>query len=115
MHELSIAQAIAEGVSAHAAAHKATRVTVVRLRVGEAAGILPAALTGCFEMVASCDPILAGARLAIDLVPHRARCRRCGGEFGVVNFVAQCPACATWETDVLSGTELEVRDMEIET
>lgn len=114
MHELAIAQAIAEGVSEHAAACQATRVTGVRLRIGEAAGIMPEALRSSFELVASDDPVLAGAQLSIDIVPHRARCRRCGGEFAVVNFIAQCPACAVWDTDVLSGTELELREMEFE-
>ena len=116
MHELAIAQAIAEGVAARAIACGATRVTSVRVRIGAAAGIMPEALSGCFEMVAQEEPPLCGARLLIDVVPHRARCRSCQDvAFPVVDFVAQCPACQGWNTDVVSGTELEVREMEIVT
>ncbi len=114
MHELGIAQAIAEAVTTRAAACQAARVTSVRLRVGEAAGVMPDALRGCWEMVASFEPSLAGADLVIESVPHRARCRRCAREFPVVNFVARCSACDAWDSDEVSGTELEIREMEIE-
>ena len=114
MHELGIAQAIADAVTTRVAESPAARVTSVRLRVGEAAGVMPDALQGCWEMVASFEPALAGARLVIDSPPHRARCRRCACEFAVINFIAQCPACEAWDSDVISGMELEIREMEIE-
>ncbi len=114
MHELGIAQAIAEAVTTRVTERQAARVISVRLRIGEAAGVMPDALQGCWEMMASVEPALAGARLVIDSPPHRARCRRCACEFAVVNFVAQCPACGAWDSDVISGTELEIREMEIE-
>ena len=114
MHELGIAQAIADAVTTRAMERQAARVISVRLRIGEAAGVMPDALQGCWEMVASFEPALTGARLVIDSPPHRARCRRCACEFAVVNFVAQCPACDAWDSDEVSGTELEIREMEIE-
>ncbi len=114
MHELGIAQAIADAVTTRVAEDQTVRVTSVRLRVGEAAGVMPDALQGCWEMVASFEPALIGAELVIDSPPHRARCRRCAREFAVINFIAQCPACDAWDSDVISGTELEIREMEIE-
>lgn len=115
MHELAIAQSIAEVVEARAAERDATRVKRVRLRIGEASGIVPDSLTFCFEMIASLTPMLTGAQLAFDLMPHRAECRGCGSEFAVQNFVARCPMCGEWSDQIISGTELQVLDMEIET
>ncbi|MGZ3599186.1 MAG: hydrogenase maturation nickel metallochaperone HypA [Ktedonobacterales bacterium] len=115
MHELAIAESIAEVVARRANEHKATHVALVRLRIGDASGVVPDSLTFCFEMVASLDPLLAGARLAVDSVPHRAHCRGCDREFAVRDFVAQCPACGEWSDEIVSGTELQVMDMEIET
>lgn len=114
MHELAIAQNIAEVVKARAAEYQAARVKGVRLRIGKASGIVIDSLAFCFEMVASLDPLLAGAQLLIEETPHRARCRRCGSEFSVPDFVAQCPTCEAWETEIISGTELQILDMEIE-
>jgi hydrogenase nickel incorporation protein HypA/HybF len=115
LHELSIAQSIVEAVEVKATGLSATRVKGVRLRIGEASGIVTDSLTFCFEMLASSDPVLAGAQLQIEDVPHRARCHRCDQEFAVVNYIAQCPTCQEWSSDIISGTELLVLEMEIET
>lgn len=115
MHELSIAQSIIEVVETRALECNATHVKNVRLRVGEACGIVKDSLTFCFEMIASLDPTLANAQLIIDNVPHRARCGHCAQEFPVIDFVARCPTCETFSAEIISGNELQVLDMEIET
>jgi hydrogenase nickel incorporation protein HypA/HybF len=114
MHELAIAESIAEGVTRHAQECRAQRVTSVRVQIGAASGIVNDSLAFSFEMIAAMEPLLSGARLLIERVPHRARCRHCQQEFAVIHFIAQCPACETWDTDIISGTELRVLDMEIE-
>jgi hydrogenase nickel incorporation protein HypA/HybF len=114
MHELAIAQSIADAVEAKAVECKAAHVKSVRLKVGEASGIVGDSLAFSFEMLTSMVPVLTGAHLLIDSVPHRARCHHCDSEFTVVNYVAQCPTCQEWSTDVVSGTELQIMEMEIE-
>jgi len=114
MHELAVAQSIVDAVEARAAECNATRVKGVRLKIGEASGIVTDSLTFCFEMLVSLDPTLEGAQLVIDTVPHRARCRHCAKEFSVINFVAQCPTCKEWSSEIVSGTELQILEMEIE-
>ncbi len=115
MHELAIAQSIIDAVGEKAATCNATRIKSVRLRIGEASGIITGALTFSFEMLASFDPILDGARLLIDEVPHRARCHHCDSVFSVAHFMMQCPTCQTWNTEIVSGDELQILEMEIET
>ena len=115
MHELAIAQSIVDAVETRATECKAVHVKCVRLKIGEASGIVADSLTFCFEMLASLDPVLTGAQLAIDTVPHRARCRHCDKDFAVENYIARCPICQEWSGEVLSGTELQLLDMEIET
>ena len=115
LHELAIAQSIVEIVETRAAECHATHVTGVRLRIGEAIGIVTDSLTFCFEMLTSFDPTLVGAQLLIDTVPHLAQCRHCAKEFPVVNFIAQCPMCKEWSDEVVSGTELQILEMEFDT
>ena len=114
MHELAIAQSIVDAVEARAIECNAVRVKGVRLKVGEASGVVGDSLTFSFEMLTSMVPILTGAHLLIDSVPHRARCHRCDREFTVVNYVVQCPTCQEWSSEVVSGTELQIVEMEIE-
>jgi hydrogenase nickel incorporation protein HypA/HybF len=115
MHELAIAQSIVDTVEAKATECKAARVKGVRVKIGEASGVVIDSLTFCFEMLTSLDPTLEGAQLLIDLVPHRAWCNHCDSEFPISNFVAQCPTCKEWSNTIVSGTELQILEMEIET
>jgi hydrogenase nickel incorporation protein HypA/HybF len=115
MHELAIAQSIVEAVEAKASECNAAQVKAVRLKIGEASGVVTDSLTFCFEMLATLDPTLAGAQLLIDTMPHRAHCQYCACEFSVINFVAQCPTCKEWSNEIVSGTELQIVEMEFET
>ena len=115
MHELAIAQSIVDAVEAKAIECNAVRVKNVRLKVGEASGIVGDSLAFSFEMLTSMVPVLMGAHLLIDSVPHRARCHHCDRDFTVANYVAQCQTCQEWSTDIVSGTELQIMEMEIET
>jgi hydrogenase nickel incorporation protein HypA/HybF len=114
MHELAIAQSIVEAVETKASECNATHVKAVRLKIGEASGVVTDSLTFCFEMLTSLEPILAGAQLLIDTMPHRAYCHHCEREFHVQNFVAQCPTCKEWSNEIVSGTELQMLEMEFE-
>ena len=115
MHELAIAQSIVDAVEAKAVECKAARVKGVHLKIGEASGIVGDSLAFSFEMLSTMVPILTGAKLLIDSVPHRARCRSCDREFIITNYIAQCPTCQEWSSEIVSGTELQIIDMEIET
>ena len=114
MHELAIAGSIVEAVEAKALECDAARVKSVRLKIGEASGIVADSLAFSFEMLVAEVPVLTGAHLLIDSVPHRARCRHCDSEFTVINYVAQCPTCQEWSGEIVSGTELQIVEMEIE-
>lgn len=115
MHELAIAQSIFDAVAAKAAECRAVQVKGVRLRIGEAGGIVADSLTFCFDMLASLDPVVKGAQVTIETVPHRARCHHCDREFAVANYIARCPLCQEWSGDIISGTELQLLEIEIET
>jgi hydrogenase nickel incorporation protein HypA/HybF len=114
MHELSIAQSIVEVVEAKAAENQASQINMVRLLIGDGSGIAVDSLAFCFEMLAGMDPLLTGASLLIDKVPYRARCRSCASEFTIPDFITRCPVCRNWETEVISGTELQILEMEFE-
>ena len=114
MHEFAIAQSIVEVVEKRADECQAARVRCVRLQVGEASGIVADSLRFSFTMLTDRSPRLANARLTVASTPHRAHCRQCEQDFTVQQFVPQCPTCGEWSTEIISGTELQILDMEIE-
>ena len=112
MHELAIAEQIVDVVMTQVEAHNIERVACVRIQIGDAMSVVGDSLSFSFEMIASFTPQLEGAKLLIDTVPHRARCRSCEQEFTVQHHIMQCPSCQKWDADVISGTEFRVLDME---
>lgn len=114
MHELALAQSIIDAIETQAAKYNAARVTGIRLRVGEASGILLDSLTYSVEMLASLNPLLKQLQLSVDVVPHQAHCHACAQEFHIADFVPCCPTCGQWSSEIVSGTELQLLEMEFE-
>ena len=113
MHELSIAQNIIRVVEEELQRHDGARVLRVRLRVGEWSGVETESLSFCYEASVADSP-LAGSVLEIEKVPLRCRCPECDLEFQGDRFSRNCPRCGEMRTKLLSGTELEIVDFEIE-
>lgn len=108
MHEL----AIAENVVASVLDRTADRhVDVVRLRVGRLTGVVPDALTFCFDLAAAGTP-LEGAVLEILEDQASAHCRECGRDFTVDDGVLLCD-CGSADVHVVAGRELVIASVEV--
>ena len=113
MHELGIAENIIDIVRQSVAAGRASAVRSVRLRVGPFAGIVPDSLKFCFAAITG-DTDMAKAELLIEQTPLAASCRDCGNKSEVENFIFRCTACGGENLEIVSGKELEIVEIEIE-
>jgi len=113
MHELSIAQAIVEEVARVAAREGAARVVGLTVAVGGLSGVEPEALRFAFPLAAA-GTIAADARLVVETAPVLVRCRGCGGERPVECLPGACPACQGNDVDMIGGSELTLRSIEVE-
>ena len=114
MHELAVAQALVEQVEAVISQHRAAGATSIRVRIGPLAGVVPDLLATAFPLAA------AGSRLqhaALDLVeaPIKVRCQTCGAESEAAMNRLICGACGDWHTRVISGDDLLLESVELET
>lgn len=114
MHELSIAESILDAVRSELARHPGARPTRVGLRVGEFSAVNVASLTFCFESVVR-GTEWESLQLDARLCPQRRICKGCGNEFNVVEYEASCPVCASGNTTLISGDELDFDYLEVET
>lgn len=108
MHELAIAESVVSSVLERTGDRS---VSVVRLRVGRLAGVVPEALSFCFELAAAGTP-LAGAALEIREEQGRAHCRACEADFDLRDAFLLCD-CGSADVSVLSGRELSVASVEV--
>lgn len=112
MHELSIAQNVIEIVQQNLPPAPHPPVRVVKMRVGEMAGVVVDSLEFCFSALVLDTP-LEGARLEVEQVPVVAHCRKCELQFEVEHCAFACPWCDNLEIEVISGRELQVVEVEL--
>lgn len=110
MHELSIAEAIADVATRHAAGR---RVVTVEVKVGHLRQVVPSVLEFAFGLVTQ-GTALDGAELQITQVPAAGRCRDCGVESVMEDFPLCCARCGGLSVDVFAGEELLVDALELE-
>ena len=108
MHEMAITRSVVDAVCEHAAGR---RVHSVRVEIGQLCAVVPDSMQFCFGLAAE-GTVAAGARLDLDVQPGRARCRPCGGEFGLSDLVLLCP-CGSFDVEVLSGRDMRILSMEV--
>jgi hydrogenase nickel incorporation protein HypA/HybF len=113
VHELAIAQSIVSIVEESVTLDEGERVRTIEMVAGELTGIVPESLTFCFEFAAK-DTVADGARLVIESVPVRGRCRGCGVEFAVEDYNFACNECSSTDIEMTSGRELFVKQVEVE-
>ncbi len=112
MHELSIAQNIVDIIRQYVPDDQAEDVRLVKIRVGQMAGVVPDSLEFCFGAIVT-DTTLGKARLDIEETPLQSQCKICHEVFAVEQAAFICPHCGSGETKVISGTELQVVEIEL--
>jgi hydrogenase nickel incorporation protein HypA/HybF len=110
MHELGITRNVVAIVSEHAKGQKVLRVT---LEVGRLSGMLPQAIQFCYDICAK-GTALEGAALHIVEVEGKGLCSACGAEPVMTQPIGRCPLCHEPSLALIAGTELKIKEMEVE-
>lgn len=110
---MAIAQSLINMAVAAAEKEGAQRITRVNVVVGELRGIVPMAFTFCFGLMAE-NTIASGAHLSLEITPVTAECRKCHETFIVKDYRYVCPKCQGGDIQAVGGTELRLRDIEVE-
>jgi hydrogenase nickel incorporation protein HypA/HybF len=109
VHELSIAEAVADIALRHADGRP---VQVVELKVGHLRQVVPSALEFAFELVAD-GTLLEGAKLRMEEVPAEGVCRTCRAVTPLPDFPLCCRRCGGFDVEVTRGEELLVDSLEL--
>jgi hydrogenase nickel incorporation protein HypA/HybF len=114
VHELAVAQALVEQVNAVISQHGATHASLIRVRIGPLAGVVPALLATAFPLAAA-GTRMEQAELEFTHAPIQVRCQTCGAETEAAMNRLLCGACGDWHTQVISGDDLLLESVELET
>jgi hydrogenase nickel incorporation protein HypA/HybF len=114
VHELSFAESIADIIRQSVPEDELEDVRIVRLKIGTLSGVVADSLDFCFTAISAQTP-LAQARLEIEQIPFTVLCNSCRKTFvNDIGYVV-CPDCGGVETTVVSGRELQVTEIELDT
>jgi hydrogenase nickel incorporation protein HypA/HybF len=112
MHELSVAQEILGIVNQYLSNPLPNTVKSIKVKVGKLSNILPDSLTFCFEALTSQTP-LEGTKIEILQIPVKIICINCNKESEIDPPVFACPVCGNNRIKIISGTELQVDEIEL--
>jgi len=114
MHELAICQVLMNQVESIAAERNARSVVSIVVGMGPLSGVEAQLLEHAYP-VASAGTVAEGAELVIENLPVRIKCTECGKESEASPNKLICKACGDWRTTLISGDELMLMRVELET
>jgi len=114
MHELSLCDDLMSQVLALAEQHKAQAVDSITVKIGALSGVEPMLLESAFA-ISRVGTIAEAAQLILEPVPVRVHCDSCGVEAEAHANRLICPGCRSPDTRLLSGDELILARVELDT
>jgi len=111
MHEMGITQSILAASFDAATNAGMTRITEIRISVGDLTETVDFALEFAFDALTP-DTMAEGATLVIQRVPAKSRCNDCGNEYEHDRFQMLCPSCGSMNVELLQGRELSIDSVE---
>lgn len=112
MHELPVTQQIIKIAEKHATDAGASRVTEIRLVVGDYAGFIGDSIRMYFEIIAA-GTLCEGAALTIERVKPQLRCTNCGRHFERALLSFTCPHCGGEGGPSSIGKEFYIDTIEV--
>ncbi|MFW9830460.1 MAG: hydrogenase maturation nickel metallochaperone HypA [Candidatus Thorarchaeota archaeon] len=118
MHEFSTAVNIIEAVKKVAQSHGVTRVSEITLQIGKLSMLNHDQLLFGLEIAAK-NSVAEGARITIEPLSTKIRCRQCSTEAEVTQEGSlyeilsslTCPKCGVRDVEVIQGRECVVKDI----
>jgi hydrogenase nickel incorporation protein HypA/HybF len=113
MHEMALAEEVVRIVEEAAMRSAAGSVRTVVLEIGRLSSVEPDALRFCFAAAAR-GTIVQDAAVEIVEIPGAGACLACGATVPMDDLWGECPSCDGGALQPSGGTEMRVREIEIE-
>lgn len=113
MHEQALTEKILRLVLAEAEAHHASRITKIRITVGELSGVVPESVDFYYQLIAR-GTIAGDAKLEFHPAPAVLHCIHCKMDFPKPPGDFRCPHCGNLGRLTGIGQECTVESIEVE-
>ena len=110
MHEFAIIQSVLKQLEEIAKENHLQSISQVTLQIGKLRQIVPEFLQFAFETAAE-NSLAKNAKLIIEEVPIKMRCKSCNKEFTVKHHTYICPKCHAASLEILCGKEILIKNI----
>ena len=111
MHELGIVVKVLEQVDQLAGEYEAEKILKVTMEVGEVSSIVPDLFTDAFDWAKKKTRFAQEAELEMIIIEGRTYCQACGETYKTVDHGKKCPHCGSYETYLLTGDQVIIKDI----
>lgn len=112
MHEVSLMSNTLEIALEYANQQNATKISRLKMRIGEVSGVVPEALEFAFSALTQ-GTIAQDAQLEIESVPVQCFCPNCQQLFYPPDIIYECPNCHQISSQIQQGKEIQLLSLEI--
>jgi hydrogenase nickel incorporation protein HypA/HybF len=115
VHEVSIALGMVDELTRIARENNATKITLVKLKIGKMSGIVSDSLIFAFDAIKLEHPIMTSAEIIINEVPLIYECNDCNTKFEAEDiYFPACTNCKSYNLSLISGEEQHIENVEVE-
>jgi len=115
VHEVSIALGMVDELTRIARENNASKITLVKLKIGRLSGIVVDSLKFAFDAIKLEHPIMTKAEIIITEVPLIYKCDDCNTTFETDDiYFPACINCKAYNLSIISGEEQDIENVEIE-
>ena len=107
MHELTLVRNLVAKAIGIAEKQGITDIGFIEVEVGEVSGSDIEEIYECFDFLKGEILKISHTKMSVQSKKARARCKRCGAEFGT-EAGGQCPRCGSTDIELTSGEEARV-------
>lgn len=112
MHEIGIVRSMCKTVLDYAKENHVQRISEIVCQIGELSLVIPQYVEELYPAVVA-GTELENTKLILETVPGLAICNGCDEVFNVVANEGYCPNCGSFDKDVLSGRDFNIKEIHV--
>jgi len=115
MHELGIMENVLDVALEYAKANNVKKVRAINLSIGTLSDIVTTYAQMLFELISK-DTVAANAKINIEKIPAKIKCRSCGTEteMDINHLLYECDKCGSKSIELIAGREFTIISMVVE-
>lgn len=113
MHELGIVMQVIDQVEKVAAESDVTKVLKLNMEVGEVSSVVPELFTDCFDWAKKKTKYMQETQLEMVILEGISYCQDCKQTYKTTAYAKQCPHCGSFRTYLVTGNEVNIKDIEV--